>query len=180
MSYGVHYTRPYAIRGADNLVRYESAAFALGVLDFTSAETSTVIARGGAVTIVLASSVWPRWDYSTAGTDTITDCLIAGENVDSATDVGFLGVALENVAAGAQGRLAGAGSITAVTCLTAASLTSNVQGNHVIGSSTEGSVDAATTSSTAGRSLGYMQTVVGTSAGQSGSLTQAIVLVSPH
>jgi hypothetical protein len=172
------FEKPYAIRDAGGLIVYESAAFLQGVEDFKNTSASTLIVRGGAVIIDQVNSAFPRWDYSTAGTDTLPKCLIGGIRVASATSTCYLGVALENVPAGQMGRVATTGSISAVNCAT--SLTSAVLGNSVIGHATAGLVDAVATAPAVGLMLGMMVVINGAASGSSGSTGQLSVLIAQH
>ncbi len=171
------YERPYAIRDAGGLVVYESAAYVLSALDVVNSGAAA-IGRGEAVYLDQAGSIFPRWDYSTAGTDTIPLTVIKGKRVDAAANVCFLGVALENIPIAASGSVAGPGSISAVKCLSGP--TSDVVGNAVIGSATAGSVDMIATAPTKGTVLGEQMVVAGTGAGESGSATQTVVLIGPR
>lgn len=156
---------------------YEFASFTQGIEAITNSEASTVIGRGEAVCVDGTNSVFPRWDYSTAGTDNPGICVIKAKRIASSSSVGFLGVAMENIAVGFEGRIATAGSIVAVKCINPP--TSNAAGSIAgsNGSPTAGSVDGSATY-VVGKKLGTILIPAGTSAGQSGSVTQLIALVA--
>jgi hypothetical protein len=168
------FQKPYAIRDAAGNAIYESAALASNVLDVYNSGAAT-IGRGEALTFDIAS-VMARWDYAVTGADTIPATELKGARVDAAADVGFLGVALENIPVAVVGRVAGTGSITAVKCLS--TLTSNVVGNAVIGSATAGSVDSIATAPVKGTVLGEQLQQAGTGANQTGSATQLLALIA--
>lgn len=173
------YEKPYAIKDAGGNTVYEHAAFVKDWLEVTNSDTAT-IPRGCGVICDAASggSVFPRWDYSVAGTDTIPVCVLKGKRVAAVASVNFYGVAGEAIPVGAQGRVLGPGTICAATCV--ASLTSSTLGGVVVGSATVGSVDSTASLATSGRCLGNLLQANGTSAGQSGSTTQLIVLIAPR
>ena len=174
MSQYVKFERPYAIRDAGGLIVYESAALPAGIEEVVNSEASATIGRGEAVLFDPATSVLPRWDYSTAGTDTLPMVVLKGKRVSAAANKGWIGVAMENIPAGQAGDVLTLG-IVAVKCLNPPAV--NTTGAMVIGSTTAGSVDGNTTplvAGTLGTSLGMLLVPAGTSAGQSGSLTQLI------
>ncbi len=170
-------TRPWAIRGADGTIVYEG----LGLEPPYDAKNtgSATIGRGEACTLEAgADTSLGRWDLTSSDVTFATELVLGVERVDAAADVGFVGVAKENIPALSTGRVAGAGAIIPVKCLVAP--TSNVVGNAVIGSATAGSVDSIATAPTKGTVLGEQVILAGVAAGQSGSTTQLVVLICPR
>jgi hypothetical protein len=178
------YEKPFLIRDAAGNAIYESAAFLQNVEDMQNSDT-VVIARGTPVQLDQTNSVFPRWDYSTAGTDTIPRCQISVKNCVSGGKA-LLGVALETIPfPGAnqlvptltQGRVAVGPTIAAVKSKGSDDATLM---DHVIADATAAQVTTATSLSTLGTGLGYQLIPEGTGAAQSGSATQIIILISPH
>ncbi len=181
MSGYAKFERPQLLRSAAGLAYYESAAFIQGVEDVVNGHATTTITRGMAVCIdTTAANITgfiPRWDYSTAGSDVnfATVCKISVIPVSSATNVALLGIALENIPAGATGKICVDG-LCAVNCVSGQC---TAVGQAAIGSTTVGSVASSSTPGV-GYSLGMVVVAAGTGAGATGSATQALVRVGGH
>jgi predicted RecA/RadA family phage recombinase len=178
MSGYVKFERPFLIRAATGLAYYESAAFPQGIEDVWNGHATTTITRGMAVcmdtTAANITGYFPRWDYSTAGTDVnfATVCRIPVIPTSSATDVCLLGVAMENIPAGATGRIITDG-LTSVLCVSGQCTTI---GQAVIGSTTVGAV-ASSAAPGVGYALGMVVVAACVGAGATGSATQAFIKI---
>ncbi len=186
MSAAMRFEQMYLIKDAAGNLLWQGAALILNAIEATSAEASNTVGVGEAVRLDNTTSVIPRWDYANTGTDVPAPGVVKVLRVSAAANTGFIGVALEPIAPGKQGRIAPVGTITCVKCINPP--TSNTLGAAITGSATAGSVDAplaANAVSTAtgipagGTMLGRVIQAAGTSANQTGSLTQLGVLVVP-
>ena len=119
-----------------------------------------------------------------AGTDVSfsTAVAIKALRVSATSNVGWIGVALENIPAGQVGRVCTTGSITAVKVLSSASTTA---GGVAAGSATAGSATVTAPAAAGavrtlaeGAQLGIQVQPVGTGANQSGSTTQSIIIIA--
>jgi hypothetical protein len=179
MSGYVKFERPFLIRAATGLAYYESAAFPQGIEDVWNGHATTTITRGMAVcmdtTAANITGYFPRWDYSTAGTDVnfATVCRIPVIPSASASSVSPMGVAMENIPAGATGRIITDG-ITAVL-----SSGTTVLSQYVITATGTGTVGPSATP-VVGKTLGNVLVIAGTGAGTSGSATQTIIRIAPQ
>lgn len=137
-------------------IQYVGAGLVLNPTEVASDETTNTAAVGEFVRInytvtstSVATVVIPRFDKVTAGSAPASDIpqtfRLGFKRIAAATDVGFLGVVLSDVVAGGIGVCAGVGSIVSAICLTSGSLTNNVVGAELIGSSTAGSCNATST-----------------------------------
>jgi len=171
MSQEVRHESAFKVVGPDGTAVYVGTAIIRNTVEVQSGEASATIAAGEAVRADVTNSVIPTWDAATSKTSLIQGLRASG----AVTDVGWIGVAVTNILPGKVGVVAGAGSILSVKCI--ASLTSATAGNPVLGSTTAGSVDANTTAAV-GRKLGILLQGPGTGAAQSGSTTQAGIIVA--
>jgi len=177
--HGIDLERSWTFFGVDG-VRYWNGCLRTGQVIEVLA-TSENIAAGEAVTNIITSSAWPRWDLAASAEPVKT--ALAGRRVQAATTQCFLGVALENIVLSKIGRVGGRGTMAAVKSLTVGSLTSNTLGAIATGSGTAGSIDgvAAANNNFHGRILGVVMCIAGTTGAgtDTGSLTQLGVDINP-
>jgi hypothetical protein len=186
MANAAQYEKPFAIRDSAGNVIYEGALLYLSDVMSVINTAAAAMNRGDAVLLdptVTTGTLPPKWGYAATGADIIPKTQLCGLRIATAADIGYLGVALEKIPVGYVGKVAGTGSIVNVNVGT---ITSNVRGNAIIGSTLAGLADAVTTNPPAkGISLGMVYLVGGANAtaipnGTSGSATELTALVAPH
>lgn len=154
------------------------------IIDVINAD-STRIAPGTPVKIDAAGSAWPRWDLAT--TSEPIKSKIGVKNTTAAAELGLVGVALEYILPGQQGRIAGRGTWVAVKCKNPPA--SNAVGSIVIqDTGTASQVDTVQSGGSysqtiahvkGGLALGTVLCPAGAGAGQTGSTTQLGIEVNP-
>lgn len=179
MSQAVDLERSWTFFDASG-TKYWSGVLITGQTRFIyNAEASATIAAGEAVIASAATTSWPHWDRA-ASSEPVKGWQ-SGVRVAAVASVAYIGVALENIPAGKEGRVGGRGYQVSAKSLTAASLTSNTVGAAATGSATAGSLDAVATEILQGRTLGIVLMPAGvTIPSQSGSLVYIGVDVNPH
>lgn len=177
----VDIARPWQFVGP-NGTRYWSGLLQTGVERVVlNANANELVLQPGTAVIADPSgtTAFPRWDLPSTS-DPVTG-LIAVDQVQSALDVSFIGVALEAIPAGRMGRVGGRGTLCCVKSINPP--TASAPGHPVIGSATPGLVDIVGPDPAVDRTgtiLGMVIVPPGTGAGQTGSLTQSGIEVNPH
>jgi len=173
--------RPWRFTGPDG-VGYWSGLLQTGFeREVLNVDTVTIPAgeavrnEFGAIAI---GSRFPIWDAP--GTSDPVIGRLTGKRVNSAANVAFLGVALENIPVGKTGRVGGLGTLCTVKSLASASLTNNNVGAYVFGSATAGAVDCDDTAApTPGIVLGMVRQQAGAASGTQSDEMLGIE-VNPH
>lgn len=150
-----------------------------------STEASVTIAPGEPLKLDGTNSDWPRWDLPSTSDPVKGTLKVLGTT--AAAEVGMIGVAIDHIKPGEQGRVAMAGCWVAVKCKNPP--TSNVVGSAVISDAAVArQVDAVTSGGAysqtiahikPGLILGYVAKPAGAGAGQIGSTTQLGIVVAP-
>lgn len=167
-------------------VKYFGGVLRTGqILDVINADTTTIV-PGTPVKVDAAGSAWPRWDLAVATNEPIKS-KIGVKNTTAAAELGLIGVALEYIVAGQQGRIAGRGCWVAVKC-------KNPPASNAVGSIVIQDTGTASQVDTVQSGAGYAQTIAhvkgglalgtvlcpaGAGAGQTGSTTQLGIEVNP-
>lgn len=169
------------IRGGDGTLLWSGAQVVAASYIVTSNEATAAFVMGEGVVWdpqTVALGFIPRQETTAAGATPASDLpgtlVLGAKRIASATDVGFLGVAQEPIAASKRGLVAGAGSLTTVLTTT----TAIALGACVGGSATAG-LAAAVAKGTAGLTLGVCIKINTAGATGTGSTSWAGILVSP-
>jgi len=187
MSGYVKFERPFLIRSAAGLAYYESAAFVQGIEDVYNSTAATAITRG-MICVISATAAHlddgsnyggrlPRWDYSTAGADVNFATTLRIPVNPSAADTSLqpaIGVAMENIPAGATGRVVTDGLVAVNTVGT------TIKGNYVITSAAGVGSGGPSNALVVGRTVGNVVVAAGAGTGTTGSATQTFIRVAPQ
>lgn len=184
---GINIERQYLVRAADGTAYWDGLLSAGEIIEVNNTEASATMGFGEPIRLDSANTTasWPRWDL--AATSEPIKKAIHALRTTAAANLMLIGVALENIAAGSVGRVAGKGSLVATKCLNPP--TSNLVGSAVISdTTTAGQVNAVTSGAAyaqtiahiqPGLALGLVAKPAGAGAAATGSTTQLGVYVSP-
>jgi len=178
MSGFMAYEHQVQVRGADGTILWVGTALMGVSYHVLNKEASAAIEVGEGVRFdTTANSVLPRLEVTAAGASPAADlpqfAVYAGLRIAAAADIMFLGVAVERIAAGATGVVAGIGSLTTVKT-TAAAIAA---GASIGGSATAG---LAAANATATQILGTCFKTNTAGATGTGSTAFAGILVNPR